>query len=351
MGGYVYDGDSTKIKGPDDTEIGNVGDRLKVDSAAAANVVSSGNSSTATLTAGSTFTGSWVDVLDYEGISIQVKASHASAADGVKIEWSANGSTVHADDLFNHAGTHGDQWTFGTPAQYFRIRYVNGGTNQSSFSLQTILHRAGFKPSSHRIGDMVDDDDDAELTKTVITGRDSLGVYRTASVDEDGNLTTAIAPGASIVPTLGTALRYDDMNAGTGGIARGTSITAASGWNKVYEYSGTGLLMGVKQTLEDLTGTDTNYWRVRFVIDGSEIFGASGISCRDMTASSLYNWNTGTTPSPTWAGLNIVQDTITWDSPNNLPVTFTSNVKVYVRRQGTTTKVWRAGLVCIVKVT
>jgi hypothetical protein len=44
------------------------------------------------------------------------------------------------------------------------------------------------KPSSHRIQDPITDDDDAELSKSVITGKDENDVFRNVNVTEDGYL-------------------------------------------------------------------------------------------------------------------------------------------------------------------
>lgn len=188
-----YDRDDTRVKGAsDDTLIGNVGDRLKID---ASSEISSGNSTVATLSGGATFTGSWVEILEFVHVSVLLKADVPSAASGVKIEWSADGSTVHADDLFTHAGTHGDQWTFGITSRYARVRYINGASPQSSFVLQTILHRTPSKPSSHRIDDAVDADDDAELVKAVLTVKTPNGDYLNVPGDDDGNLVITALPG------------------------------------------------------------------------------------------------------------------------------------------------------------
>lgn len=318
----------------------------------APNVVSGGNSTTSTLGSGATFTGSWEEILKYSSISVLINSDQDSAADGLKVEWSADGSTIHSNDLFSYSAAVGKQYTFGTPARYFRLRYTNGGTGQGSFTLQTIYHRVNLKHSSHRLTDSLDDEDDAELTKSVITGKSNeSGDYVNVAVTDDGTLPITLAPGGTIVPTLGTALSYDDMNASNGGIPRETSVTAGSpgNWVQLYTYSGSGLLMGFLTTLQNLNGTASNYWQIRLVIDGNDLFGSAGISMRDMSHNQTYNWNTGSTPSPTWGGLNLVQDTFRWDAPNNLPVTFESSVTIYIRRIGSADRDWRAGIVCIVK--
>lgn len=170
------------------------------------------NSSETTLTAGSTFTGKWQDVTNYAMVGVVVNASHASATDGVKVEYSTDaGSTVVDSDAMTHPGSNGDVWTFGLVAKYARVRYVNGGTNQTSFHLQVSFYPDAFKVSSHRIGGTIDSEDDAELSKVVIAGQKPDLTYGTAALDDSNRLiVTDPASAASggfnygIVTTSGT---------------------------------------------------------------------------------------------------------------------------------------------------
>ena len=145
------------------------------------------------------------------------------------------------------------------------------------------------------------------------------------------------------------------MCVATGGIARTTSVVAGSpgAWVQLYSYTGTGTFMGFKVTLEDFAGTPTNYWRVRLQVDGNEVFDGpvDGVSGYDMSNGNVYNWNTGTTPSPTWVGLNLIQNTLSFESLPSFPLTFKTGVKIFASRTGTVNRLFRAGLVAIVKET
>lgn len=156
---------------------------------------------------------------------------------------------------------------------------------------------------------------------------------------------------SSDIPPLNSSLELVDMNAATGGVDRNTSITAAAGWTRVYSYTGFGLLLGVLVTIENLAGTDSNYWSIRIVVDSSEIFNATagtGLSTRELTKSSVYNWSSTASPSPIWSGITIVQDTFRFEPPSNHPIYFSSLVEVFVRRTGST-KEFRAGLASLLK--
>lgn len=151
-------------------------------------IVDTANSSTSILTAGSVFTGSFVEILDYHHITILVSSDVASATDGLEIQHSSDGVNVDDTDKFTIPAATGKIFSFGPESKYYRIKYTNGGTNQSSFRLQVILKTATQKPSSHRIKDSIASDDDAELTKAILAGQDGTGAFKNVRLDTAGRL-------------------------------------------------------------------------------------------------------------------------------------------------------------------
>lgn len=147
-------------------------------------------------------------------------------------------------------------------------------------------------------------------------------------------------------------LRYDDMNATTGGVARGTSITAASGWTQVYSYTGAGYFIGCLVNLE----TKDN-WAIRIVIDGDEIFGTgtgAGILSEDITNDAIYDADPSgkSIPEPDqnlgffWGA----HDRFLFSAPLLIPIKYDSSVKVYVSRlAGAAPKKFRAGYATLTK--
>jgi hypothetical protein len=127
---------------------------------------STDNSSNTKLNAGETFTGEWEYFPDGT-ILVGVTTDQQSAVDGLVIQWSADGSTVHDTDVYTVKANNGKIFMAGTARSYCRIIYTNGSTNQGSFSLETRHTRSYIKPSSHRIKDTITADDDAELVKSV----------------------------------------------------------------------------------------------------------------------------------------------------------------------------------------
>jgi hypothetical protein len=138
--------------------------------------VSTNNSTTDTLNAGIAFTGEWENIANFGVIVISVTSNVASATNGLMVQFSSDGTIagIISDDEFTLAAGAKKTWSFQAAAKFYRVVYTNGGTNQTSFNLQTILKPYYVKPSSHRIQDSIVDDDDAELVKSVLTGQSEL---------------------------------------------------------------------------------------------------------------------------------------------------------------------------------
>ncbi len=154
--------------------------------------LSTDNSTLTPLGSSGVFTGAWEEVVGFSTITISVFSSHASAASGFQFQTSADGTNWDNGDNYSISAMSPGQakvYSFGVTARYFRIVYTNGPVAQSAFRMQTILHVSAPKPSSHRIDDSIIDEDDAELCKSILTGKsaESAG-YRNVAVDDDGRL-------------------------------------------------------------------------------------------------------------------------------------------------------------------
>lgn len=136
-------------------------------------LVSTNNSTTATLGAGVSWTGTGEISNGYGIAYINVYSDVASATDGLAIEQSSDGTNWdHCDEFTIPAGS-GKNFSINLYAHYFRIKYTNGASPQTAFRLQTVFKAQG-KSSSHRIQDSIIEDDDAELVKSVITGESEI---------------------------------------------------------------------------------------------------------------------------------------------------------------------------------
>jgi len=150
------------------------------------------NSSIAVLGSNVTFTGSTNDITNVSAILVNTYSDQVSATDGLAIEWSSNGSNWDGDDVFTIPATKQKTFSFQPVSQFYRVKYTNGDTDQTEFRLQSILKHTNVKPSSHRIQDSIIDDDDAELTKAVITGKNPAGTFVNFQSTTAGNFKVSI---------------------------------------------------------------------------------------------------------------------------------------------------------------
>ena len=154
--------------------------------------ISADNSTESTLLANIEFIGEWIDILQFSVIVVAVKSNVGSATDGLVVEFGPDGVTVVNDDKYTIPASKGKTFSFQPSGRYMRVRYTNGGVDQTSFSLETQLKSDYVKSSSHRIQDSIIDDDDAELVKAVITGKNPAGTFVNFQATTAGNFKTSI---------------------------------------------------------------------------------------------------------------------------------------------------------------
>lgn len=155
------------------------------------NVISTDNSTTTPLGSGGVFQGLSADVLQFGVIQILVNASHDSAALGLVFQASHDSVTWFDTDSYNYIAGSVKTYSLAPAARHFRVKFTNGGTAQTDFTLQTIFKKTYTKPSSHRIGDVMVADDDAEIVQAVIAGKSTAGggSYVDVKVNPSGALT------------------------------------------------------------------------------------------------------------------------------------------------------------------
>lgn len=168
------------------------------------NVVSILNSSTATLTSGSTYTGTAEDVSNFSEMRISVKSNVASGTDGLSIQQSPDGTNWDITDVYTIAASTGSTFTVPRQARWFRVVYTNGGTNQASFRLQSILNRTATAPSSQRPADGQTNETDLEQQQSFLMGYNGTTWDRIRTVGTGVLSTSAVlTAGSAIVGKVG----------------------------------------------------------------------------------------------------------------------------------------------------
>lgn len=156
----------------------------------------SNNSSTANLGIGATFTGTATDVSDYSHITVFALADEDSAASGLTIEFSPDGTTWAASGSTKHQFTvdadTSRSFQLGPEAQFMRVVYVNGGTAQTSFDLETRFRPNNSHTTLHRVGDTVTEDRSVKLRKSILVAQKPDTSFTNIDATAGGNLKSSV---------------------------------------------------------------------------------------------------------------------------------------------------------------
>jgi hypothetical protein len=168
---------------------------VKYLAAGKANKVDANNSSTSQLDPGGTndFVGAATDVSQYSSVAVTVHSDQDSALDGMKFEFSQDGTNWDDVYAFNLevASSQTRRFQFPVTAKFFRVNYTNGTTITTAFRVQTILNRENILTSIHRIEDVVKEDRSAQLTKgAIVAQREGATIqdFYPIQADVSGNL-------------------------------------------------------------------------------------------------------------------------------------------------------------------
>jgi len=165
----------------------NIGD---VDVATIAGVADSGNSSTSTLGSGATFTGTAFDTLNFPTAVVIVKSDVASATNGLKFQWSGDGTNWDVESGSEVLANGGRGFHVSHRGRYFRIQYVNGGSAQTFFRLNVIHRPSTVGIITRPLDDNIDDKNFAQITRSVLTAKTPGGSYVNINANNGGNLKT-----------------------------------------------------------------------------------------------------------------------------------------------------------------
>lgn len=156
------------------------------------NVISTDNSTTGTLAADATYTGTGENITNYAAVRVNVYSDQNSATDGFQAQYSSDGTNWDVSYDFTVTGGRGEVYEFGPEAEYFRVVYTNGGTTQSEFRLQTILHPQVTQHTGVPIKTAIEGEDNAQLMKAVLAGENPQGTYVDIQTTTAGNLKVGV---------------------------------------------------------------------------------------------------------------------------------------------------------------
>lgn len=235
--------------------------------------ISTGNSTTTVLDADEVFTGTSEEVKDYASLTIIIDASHDSAADGISIEFSPDGTNWDKASPYTFDVSVTPSLTIIKPivARYFRIVYTNGGTLQTHFRMQTILHSSPVLANTYRLADSESPELTGTLVKAGITAQASgSGLFVPVQATGGGNLKISLQDkdAASYLVDESVKKYYTNAGAVTDGII--WSPAAGKRWHITDIFINVSAASVV--TLEDdLAAGDSVVWK-------AELIGNSGWS-------------------------------------------------------------------------
>jgi hypothetical protein len=187
------------------------GNEMQVDVKLIEGVIDANNTTSTPLLAGGNFTGGWTEIKDYNSINLGVFSDVASATDGLRIEYSFDGVSVHHFHLWTFpGGANGIGYQLSAEFRYFRINYTNGAASQTTFLLQSNLKPTALFPSSYRASQTFSAQSQVILTKGIIVGETTGG--------GGGYVAVKVNPsGALVVDVTGTvaATQSGTWNIGT----------------------------------------------------------------------------------------------------------------------------------------
>jgi hypothetical protein len=163
-----------------------------IDGKFVASSIDANNSTTSQLTGAAVYVGTFTNALQWPCVGVSVVSDQISATNGLQVEWSWNGTTVQDQDNYSISAANGQQFTFGRKWPYYRIRYTNGATTTTTFTLGAVLSQTCPVPSTHRTGDGVNTEQDGQLVIQV-PGRMSLTYNAPFSVSVGTSSTTFLA--------------------------------------------------------------------------------------------------------------------------------------------------------------
>ncbi len=153
--------------------------------------VDNGNSTTTPLSGTGVFEGTFSDTQGYTSTSIFVKSDQDSATGGLQIIHSSDGVTDERVISFSYIAADNPQgliYLIPSSTKYFRLKYTNGAVAQTGFTTSIKYETSPQQIPSLPIGLPISDNTLANVTKSVIIGRNDVGTLNNVATDNQNHL-------------------------------------------------------------------------------------------------------------------------------------------------------------------
>jgi len=158
-------------------------------------VANANNSTTTNLAISGVFTGTSTDVSGYSQVMVNVYSSHASAANGLSLQFSQDGTNWDSTNTYTVAATTDFSIIVPVTHTYFRLVYTNGATLTTTLRIATSLRTETGQGTIKKLNAAVNLTDPALSTRSVISGT-TTGATPTAVTDATVKLGSAAAVAA-----------------------------------------------------------------------------------------------------------------------------------------------------------
>lgn len=267
------------------------------------------NTTTNLIGANGVFTGGWQDITDYTSIFISVLADQDSATDGLTIQYSPNANDISDTDIYSIYANTAKVYAPTPSDRYIRLVYTNGVTPQTKFFLTTILKHGGARYTSHPIKRSISAEDDATLTKTVITGEKPNGEFVNFQSTTAGNFKVSLEEYDEAFDTLPIPAKVSGTKyvSGIGGIDAATEALIFVPWDEHELHDGDLFTFCENVTLGNgatrafiINVPNTNKWphmviHVRSTGEANYVIYEGTTTSSDGTAVSEWNRNRNST--------------------------------------------------------
>lgn len=141
------------------------------------------------------------EILQYGTITVCVFSDQDSATNGLVFEASLDGTNWQIVESYSYKVAQGlDSFSMAPSGRYFRVRFVNGSVASTFTRIQTLYRQGYTKSSSHRIGDVISAEKDAELVKAVLAAMKPNGDFTDIYCTAGGNLKVSVEETEGPIP-------------------------------------------------------------------------------------------------------------------------------------------------------
>lgn len=298
-----------------------------------------GNSSTANLGIGATFTGTALNVFNQSTTQVWVFSNVNSATNGVSLQFSSDGTNW--DEVYTQTFTSGGQaliLTVPVRSQYFRIVYTNGGVAQASFRLYTIHKIMPQAGDVVELADTVRTTDHGQIVRAVLTAvTPSAGTYGevvTHGTDADAEPTRTVGAletdahlrlwnGTTFDRWYGGGTNADAVGTLTLGAANDRSFLYGwngTTWDRLRSTTANGLAVDVTRVTGNVAVTGT-FWQATQPVSGTVTAnaGTGNFTVTQGTGTNLHAViDTGSTTAVTQATAANLNATVVQGTAANL---------------------------------